>query len=93
MFYVPPDSIRDMCSQSSGHYMEKSTCHVLVKNAMSTKKNTRNTLILKKKCEFIDFASKNPHLKSRALAEKFGCGKIQLSHQNTVQERKLSRAV
>ena len=44
---------------------------------MSTKK--RNTVTLKKKCELIDVAKKNPHLGSRALAEKFGCGKTQVN--------------
>ena len=45
---------------------------------MSTKK-ARNTLTLKRKCELIDVAKKNPHLSSRALAEKFGCGKTQVT--------------
>ena len=48
-------------------------------NTMSTKKKARNMLTLKKKCELIDMAKKNPHLSSRALAEKFGCGKTQVN--------------
>ena len=45
---------------------------------MSTNK-ARNTLTLKRKCELIDVAKENPHLSSRALAEKFGCGKTQVT--------------
>ena len=68
-----------MRSQSSGHYIwKKAHVYVLVKNAMSTKK-TRNTLTPKKKCELIEFANKNPQLSSRTLAEKFGCGKTQVT--------------
>ena len=47
--------------------------------AMSSKKKGRNALTLKEKCELIDIAKKNPHLSSRALAEKFGCGKTQVT--------------
>lgn len=53
-----------------------SRCQLL---AMSSKKKTRNALALKTKCELIDFAKKNPHLSSRTLAEKFGCGKTQVN--------------
>ena len=54
--------------------MEIATCSL----AMSTKK-ARNTLTLKKKCELIDIARKNPQLSSRALAARFGCGKSQVT--------------
>ena len=64
-----------MRSKSSGHYMEIATCSL----AMSTKKKARNTLTLKKKCELIDTAGKNPQLSSRALAARFGCGKTQVT--------------
>ena len=63
-----------------GTIWKKARVYVLLKNAMSTKKKTRNTLTLKKKCEFIDFVSKNPQLSSRALAEKFGCRKTQVTN-------------
>ena len=61
-----------------GTIWKKARVYVMVKNAMSTKKKTRNTLTLKKKCELIEFASNNPQLSSRTLAEKFGCGKTQV---------------
>ena len=48
-------------------------------SVMSSKAKARNALTLKKKCELIDFANKNPRLGSRALAEKFGCGKAQVN--------------
>ena len=57
------------------------------KNAMSTKKKARKTLTLKQKCELIDVAKKNPHLGSSALAEKFGCGKMQV---NTILSKRES---
>ena len=46
---------------------------------MSTKKKGRHALTLKEKCQLIDVAKKNPHLSSRALAEKFRCGKMQVT--------------
>ncbi len=46
---------------------------------MSAKKFSRNALCLKKKCELIDVAKKNPQLSSRTLAERFGCGKTQVN--------------
>ena len=59
---------------------------------MSTKKYTaRNALTLKKKCELIDEAKKKPKIGSRALAEKFGCGKTQvnkiLANQETILQQ------
>ena len=51
---------------------------VVTSIAMSSKK-TKNTLTLKRKCELIDLANKNPALSSRSLAEKFGCGKTQIN--------------
>ena len=57
---------------------------------MSTKK-ARNSLTLKKKCELIDVAKKNPKLSSRALAARFGCGKTQvtkiLSNKESIVEQ------
>ena len=46
---------------------------------MFTKKNTWKSLTLKKKCELIDVAKNNLQLSSRALAVRFGCGKIQVT--------------
>ena len=48
-------------------------------SVMSSKAKARNALTLKKKRELIDFANKNPRLGSRALVEKFGCGKTQVN--------------
>ena len=59
--------------------------------AMSSKKKARNTLSLKTKCELIDFAKKNPHLSSRTLAEKFGCGKTQVNKILTNKESLLEQ--
>ena len=46
---------------------------------MSTKKKARNSLTLQKKCELIELAKRTPQIGSRALAEKFGCGKTQVT--------------
>ena len=43
---------------------------------MSAKGKARNALTLKKKIELIEVAKKNS---SRALAEKFGCSKMQVN--------------
>ena len=56
-----------------------------MQSTMSTKK--RNTVTLKKNCELIDVAKKNPHQGSRTLAEKFGCGKTQV---NTILSKRES---
>ena len=47
-------------------------CNTVV--SVSAGKNT-----LKQKCELIDVDEKNTHFGSRALAERFGCGKMQVN--------------
>ena len=53
---------------------------VMSSASSSTKsKAPRNTLSLKQKYEVIDAARKNPAIGIRALAEKFSCGRTQVS--------------
>ena len=65
-------------SVGKNHVATQTYVSVVTSIAMSSKK-TKNTLTLKRKCELIDLANKNPALGSRALAEKFGCGKTQVN--------------